>query len=89
MKANANTTIAPAPKSLEYTEDDVRDYAYHLYEQSGCVPGHDLENWLDAKSCLEANIPKVRSHTRSAEHRHPAIANDDGLIAVEGILLVY
>lgn len=86
MKAKAKTTIAPASKMLRFTEDDIRDYAYHLYVQSGCAPGHDLENWLDAKSCLEANIPKERSDSRSQEHRHPATAANDKKETVEEIL---
>ena len=36
------------------TEDEIRDYAYHLYQQSGCVAGRDVENWFEAKACLEA-----------------------------------
>jgi hypothetical protein len=50
------------------SDEDIRDYAYHLYQQSGCVPGHDLDNWLEATACLKANIPASRSRTRL--HRH-------------------
>lgn len=45
-------------------EEDIREYAYHLYQQSGCQPGHDLDNWLEAAACLKANIPMHRSRTR-------------------------
>jgi hypothetical protein len=45
-------------------EDDIRDYAYHLYVQSGCIPGRDLDNWLEAKACLSACVPISESHTR-------------------------
>ncbi len=57
------TAVIPDPR-----EDDIRDYAYHLYEQSNCAPGHDLGNWLEATACLKANIPAHRSSTRL--HRH-------------------
>jgi hypothetical protein len=50
------------------TEDDIRDYANHLYLQSGCVPGRDLDNWLEAKACLSACIPKAKSHARLHHH---------------------
>ena len=43
------------------SEDDIRDYAYHLYVQSGCIPGRDLDHWLEAKACLNACIPKAES----------------------------
>lgn len=49
-------------------EDTVRDYAYHLYVQSGRIPGRDLDNWLEAEACICANIPKERAHVRL--HRH-------------------
>jgi hypothetical protein len=52
----------------EPSEELIRDYAEHLYEQSGRIPGRDLDNWLEARACLEANIPKLHSHRRL--HRH-------------------
>ena len=59
------------PPSRELVEDEIRDYAYHLYEQSGCLPHHDLENWLEAKACLEANVRKQPAHGRLHRHGHP------------------
>jgi len=57
--------------SKEPSEDEIRDYAAHLYEQSGRIPGRDLDNWLEAKACLQANIPKEHAHRRLHWHRHP------------------
>jgi hypothetical protein len=51
--------IIPTP-----SEDDIRSYAYHLYEQSGRLPHHDLENWLEATACLKFKIPAESSCTR-------------------------
>jgi hypothetical protein len=51
--------IIPTP-----SEDDIRSYAYHLYEQSGCCPHHDLENWFEATACLKFKIPAESSSTR-------------------------
>lgn len=50
------------------TDDDIRDYAYHLYVQSGSVPGHDLDNWLEARACLSACIPPEQSNSRLHHH---------------------
>lgn len=59
------TKYARSPIRIEpVSDDDIRDYAYHLYLLSGCVPGRDLDNWLEAKACLSARIPKAESHTR-------------------------
>lgn len=64
MQKNAQSN-RPA---LAPDQDAVRDYAYHLYEQSGNLPGHDVENWLEARACLQAHIPRQHSHARL--HRH-------------------
>ena len=52
----------------EPSEDSVRDYAYHLYEQGRCAPGHDVANWLEAAACLRANIPAYSSRNRLHLH---------------------
>lgn len=45
------------------SEEDVRDYAFHLYQQRGRVPGRDLDDWLEAAACLKANrSDNVRYH---------------------------
>jgi len=50
------TTSSPfAPPVL--SEEDIRAYAEHLFEQSGRQPGRDLQNWFEAKAILEANLP--------------------------------
>ena len=63
MKTKSPSTVSPA-----FTEDDIRSYAEHLWEQSGRVPGRDLDNWLEAKACLESNVPRHQSHRRLQEH---------------------
>jgi hypothetical protein len=70
MKNNPSLPIVlPAPK-----EEDIRNYAFHLYEQSRCLPGHDLDNWLEATACLQANIPAHQSASRL--HRHVNLPAD-------------
>ena len=49
-------------------EDSVRAYAYHLYQEGGCMPGHDLDNWFEATACLKAHIPAHTSHLRLSQH---------------------
>jgi len=50
------------------SQDDISAYAFHLYEQSHCAPGHDLDNWLEATACLNANIPAQHSGARLHHH---------------------
>jgi hypothetical protein len=65
MKKATTTTSTAAPS---FTEEDIRSYAEHLFEQGGRLPGRDVDNWLEAKACLEANVPREESHRRL--HRH-------------------
>jgi hypothetical protein len=58
--------------SQEPSEGAVRDYAYHLYEQGGCTPGRDVDDWLEASACLKANIPVHHSHRRLHHHVNSA-----------------
>jgi hypothetical protein len=48
----------------EPSEELIREYAYHLYEQCSRAPRRDLDNWQEAIACLQANIPSYLSHTR-------------------------
>ncbi len=57
------STSAPQP-----SEDEIRDYANHLYAQRGSVDGHDCDDWLEAEACLRASIPKESSRTRMHHH---------------------
>lgn len=57
----------PGAKSRVQHEPDeelIRDYARHLYEQSGRIPGRDLDNWFEAKACLEIPALRRRSPAR-------------------------
>jgi len=58
-----HSTAAPQP-----LEDEIRDYANHLYVQRGSLAGHDRDDWLEAEACLRANIPKESSRTRMHHH---------------------
>ncbi|MFY9925878.1 MAG: DUF2934 domain-containing protein [Opitutaceae bacterium] len=60
----------------EPAENDIRVYAYHLYLQGNRAPGHDTEDWLEAKACLKANIPSTVSRTRL--HRYLNEPQGDG-----------
>jgi len=64
MKNNSDNPLTPPQPG----EDDIRDYAYHPYQQGNCVPGHDCHNWLEATTCSKANIPAHQSGTRLHQH---------------------
>ena len=62
---SAGQPFATAPQP---SEDEIRDYANHLYVQHGSLNGHDRDDWLEAEACLRANIPKASSRTRMHDH---------------------
>ena len=57
-------------------EEEIRKIAYELYEKSGCIPGRDLENWLEAEKIVlskyglleqkdvPSSIPKKKEKTK-------------------------
>jgi DTW domain-containing protein YfiP len=45
-------------------EQEIREYAYHLYVQNGHRNDQCAENWREAEACLRTHIPKAESHIR-------------------------
>ncbi len=41
--------IGHASQTVHAAEDDVARRAFQLYEQRGCEPGRDLDDWLQAE----------------------------------------
>ena len=73
MKNNPNLP----PVVAEPSENEISDYAYHLYVQGNYAPGHDVDNWLEATACLKAHIPAHSSQRRLHLHINgPAIGKD-------------
>ena len=58
----------PSATAPQPSDDEIRDYANHLYVQHGSLNGHDRDDWLEAEACLRANIPKEFSRTRMHHH---------------------
>ena len=83
MAAARPTTSSklPAATAPRPSDDEIRDYANHLYVQRGSVTGHDCDDWLEAEACLAANIPKESSRTRM--HHHTQITERAALPLVE------
>jgi len=67
-EAAAHPTPSDRQPSSQPSEDEIRDYANHLYVQHGSLNGHDRDDWLEAEACLRANIPKESSRTRLHHH---------------------
>lgn len=54
-EANSVTPIrkaapAPAPVQNSNLDAQIRQRAYELYQERGCTPGHENEDWLRAES---------------------------------------
>ena len=48
-----NERIDP-PASME---EVIRTRAFQLYEERGCLPGHDLDDWFQAEAEIQARKP--------------------------------
>jgi len=83
-----DTPIRPLDFS-QPSEDAIRDYAYHLYQQGNCVPGHDLDNWLEATACLKANIPAHRSGLRLHHHFNELERGESSMLSTEARILAF
>lgn len=81
-----NKSARPVVLSIP-SADDIRDYPYHLYEQSNCVSGQDLNHWLEATACLRANIPTHRSGTRLHLHVNGPDSGELSLLATKASIL--
>jgi hypothetical protein len=77
-----NKSTSPSARH-DLRDEEIRDYAYHLYQQSNSAPGHDLDNWLEASACLRANIPAGLSRSRLHQHVNGPDKNDRFSLSVE------
>ena len=50
-------------------ESLVRQAAYALYEQQGCVDGHELEHWIAAEALVDETLKPKRSPPSRASAR--------------------
>ncbi len=52
----ATATVSPRKKRFapESLEEEIRRRAYELYEQRGCTPGGESEDWLRAEQEIVA-----------------------------------
>jgi len=48
----------------EKLEEEIRQLAYELYQESGCAPGRDLDNWLEAEKRV---LAKYQSQSKEEE----------------------
>lgn len=81
-----NKSIRPLVLSKP-SEDEIRDYAYHLYQRSNCAPGQDLGNWLEAIACLNAKIPPHQSGTRLHQQANESASGELSILSMEARIL--
>jgi len=60
------------------THDEIARRAYAIFEQNGCIPGHDMENWLQAEAQLLADRkprPEPRAQTNGTNKTEKSTSN--------------
>ena len=79
VSATPEVSVAPARKDPEVKEnkkadgrrnvvpinldEEIRRRAYELWEQRGCTPGHENEDWLIAEAEILTRYNVQRQHT--------------------------
>jgi len=51
----------------ELTHEEIATAAYALFEKSGCIPGRDNENWLQAEAQLLEQRRRVSQGESSSQ----------------------
>lgn len=51
------------------SHDEIAQRAYELYQQRGCQPGHEMEDWLEAQRQLSAQSSTGETRHLQAQHR--------------------
>ncbi len=49
----------------EKLEEEIRQVAYEIYLHSGCFPGRDLDNWLEAERIVLKKYGLLTEETES------------------------
>ncbi|MEN2985148.1 MAG: DUF2934 domain-containing protein [Thermodesulfovibrionaceae bacterium] len=49
----------------ERLEEEIRQVAYEIYLRSGCIPGRDLENWLEAERIVYEKYGLIKEEASS------------------------
>lgn len=55
---NKSPDITLAFKSPPPSEQEIREYAFNLFEKGNCEHGHDIEHWHEASARLLAGAPR-------------------------------
>jgi hypothetical protein len=56
----------------EKLEEEIRQVAFELYVKSGCIPGRDLDNWLEAE-----NIVMIKYGLKSGQEEGQTAGEED------------
>jgi antirestriction protein ArdC len=69
MNKQTKTSKATPPPDRESL---VRQAAYALYEQQGCVAGHELEHWIAAEALVDESLKSESTRPSRARVRDKA-----------------
>ena len=54
-------------KKMVLNQDDIARLAWHIWQQEGCQPGRDEENWLKAEQLLMVASQPAKDLTNAAK----------------------
>ena len=77
MKASANSSSKVRSSGRFPTEEEIRDYAWHLYEHGGHRHGPDVDYWREAEACLRAHLQYDQQQAMSAKSAQASSTADE------------
>lgn len=80
MKASPKAPRVPRIRRDTYTEQDVCNYAHHLWIQSGM--SFDGDPWAEARACLAAHLRPAREPAAVARWQSPRPRRGSGLAEI-------
>ena len=82
---NGDLSALPVLEQTERVQEDIRRRAFSLFEQRGCEPGHEIEDWLKAEEELR-NWPPLQTHESDSAYEFELPLEDFSLNLVQVIV---
>ena len=67
-ESSSPTMEKPRAARNQPTQEEIALRAYHIYLERGCVPGNELEDWIEAERQLVGVSSKATENGKVAEN---------------------
>lgn len=82
---NGDLPALPVLEEMERVKEEIRRRAYAFFEQRGCEPGHEVEDWLKAEEQIR-NWPPVQTRESDSAYEFELPLDDYSLNLIQVIV---